>query len=134
MRRNTLPVLVWSCAAVVVVFLFVVERRAAIEQGPRKESASTRQAAAEPNGAQLYGQECATCHGELGLGNGPTAQILFPKPRDLTKGKYKIRSTRSGDLPTDQDIFNTIRRGIPRSAMPSFAHLSAGDCWALVAH
>ncbi|MBI4614253.1 MAG: c-type cytochrome [Planctomycetes bacterium] len=133
-RRFLLPVLVWSCAAVIVVFLLVVERFATPDQVWREDNASSHLASTEPNGAQLYGQECAVCHGEAGLGDGPASRTLFPQPRDFTKGKYKIRSTRFGDLPTDQDIFDTIRRGMPPSLMPSFAHLSERECWALVAH
>jgi cytochrome c553 len=33
---------------------------------------------------QLYEQICATCHGMSGKGDGPTSQVLQPKPADLT--------------------------------------------------
>jgi mono/diheme cytochrome c family protein len=33
---------------------------------------------------QLYEQTCATCHGADGKGDGPTGQMLQPKPADFT--------------------------------------------------
>jgi mono/diheme cytochrome c family protein len=42
------------------------------------------QSAAE--GKKLYGQYCATCHGEKGKGDGLAAQALPAKPADHTNG------------------------------------------------
>jgi len=70
-------------------------------------------AATEP-----YRRYCVVCHGELGDGNGESAQWLDPKPRDFTLGVFKCRSTPTGTLPTDQDLFDTIARGLDRSNMP----------------
>jgi mono/diheme cytochrome c family protein len=33
---------------------------------------------------QLYEQTCAMCHGPEGKGDGPNAQVLQPKPANLT--------------------------------------------------
>ncbi|MBI4483553.1 MAG: c-type cytochrome [Acidobacteria bacterium] len=77
-------------------------------------------------------QNCAACHGDAGRGDGPAATFLFPKPRDFTKGIYKIRTTATGELPTRQDLFDTLRRGIPGTAMPSFSYLTDSERWALV--
>ena len=47
-------------------------------------------------GKQLYGQYCASCHGEGGSGDGPMAEYLTVKPSDLTglaaanDGKYPM--------------------------------------------
>jgi mono/diheme cytochrome c family protein len=35
-------------------------------------------------GQELYSQNCASCHGDTGKGDGPAAAALDPKPRDLT--------------------------------------------------
>jgi mono/diheme cytochrome c family protein len=83
-------------------------------------------------GAQLYAQKCAVCHGETGKGDGPAEFVIFPKPRDLTSGKFKIRSTPS--LPTDDDLFRVLSQGIPGTAMPSWAGLGEADRWNLVAY
>lgn len=86
----------------------------------------------EISGALLFQNNCAVCHGEKGRGDGVAAEFVFPRPRDLTSGMYKIRSTPSGKLPTDQDILEIITRGIPGSSMPSFEFLSKRERGALV--
>jgi len=65
-----------------------------------------------------YRRYCAGCHGDLGDGNGENAVWLDPKPRDFTIATFKCRSTLTGTLPTDQDLFNTIKRGLTNSNMP----------------
>jgi mono/diheme cytochrome c family protein len=71
----------------------------------------------------LYRQHCAACHGSEGRGDGPAAGLLDPRPRDLTAGRYKLRSTPTGTLPTVDDVARTIREGLPGTAMPGFADL-----------
>lgn len=68
-------------------------------------------------GKKTYSKYCAPCHGDEGKGNGPLARSLLPKPRDFTRGAYKFRTTPSGSLPTDQDIYKTISYGVPNSTM-----------------
>jgi mono/diheme cytochrome c family protein len=68
--------------------------------------------------AMDYRRYCAGCHGELGDGNGENTPWLDPKPRDFTIATFKCRSTPTGTLPTDQDLYNTIKRGITNSNMP----------------
>lgn len=70
--------------------------------------------------AMDYRRYCVVCHGELGDGNGETAQWIDPKPRDFTLGIFKCRSTPTGTLPTDQDLYDTIGRGLDRSNMPQW--------------
>ena len=54
----------------------------------------------------------------LGDGEGENAQWLDPKPRNFTLGVFKCRSTTTGTLPADPDLFDTIGRGLDRSNMP----------------
>lgn len=75
-------------------------------------------------GKSVYLEHCAACHGENGDGNGPAAVWVFPRPRNFSDGLFKIQSTPSGSLPTDEDLFNTITRGMPGSSMPSFTYLT----------
>jgi DMSO reductase family type II enzyme heme b subunit len=59
-----------------------------------------------------------------GDGNGPAAVWLFPKPRNFSAGLFKIQSTPAGSLPTDEDLLQTITRGMAGSSMPSFTYLT----------
>ncbi len=83
-------------------------------------------------GRALYQNECVICHGAVGNGDGPAARFLDPRPRDFTRGIFKIRSTPF--LATDEDLFRTITRGIPGTLMPSFEHLTDDERWNLVAY
>ena len=84
-------------------------------------------------GKAVYEQKCLLCHGEKGDGKGPAAELLVPQPRDFTSGIYKIRSTVS-KVPTDQDIFNVITKGMPGTSMPGWTVLPEKDRWNLVAY
>jgi len=75
-------------------------------------------------GKAIYDQHCAACHGVNGQGDGPAAVWLYPKPRHFNSGLFKIKSTPSGFLPTDEDLLRTVTRGMPGSSMPSFTYLS----------
>ena len=67
---------------------------------------------------------CSQCHGEKGDGEGYATPHLFPRPRDFTTGKFKVRSTPTGALPTHQDLVNIIRRGMPYTSMPAWPTLT----------
>lgn len=84
-------------------------------------------------GRATFERECKACHGARGDGQGPGAKLLTPKPRDFTSGVFKLRSTPSGTVPTDDDLFRTITQGIPGSTMPSFAEVPERERWGLVA-
>src|SRR5580704_5177438 len=89
------------------------------------------------NAAADYRRYCVGCHGPLGDGNGESAQWLDPKPRDFTLGVFKCRSTPTGTLPTDEDLFNTIARGLDRSNMPpwnTFSSQMRADLVAWIKH
>ncbi len=90
--------------------------------------------AASEAGKALYDDKCAHCHGIEGAGDGSAAENLLPRPRDFTRGLYKIRSTESGQLPTDQDLFDIISNGMPGSSMPAWTDLTEAERWQLVAH
>ena len=87
-------------------------------------------AARADDAATVYAHACACCHGATGHGDGPAAvspgEGFAPRPRDFTRGKFKLRSTPSGQLPTDADLLRTIERGIPRY-MPAFTGSTANE-------
>lgn len=82
-------------------------------------------------GREVYQKECLACHGPAGDGLGSAAYLLYPRPRDFTSGQFRLISTWDG-VPTDDDLFRTISRGMPGSAMPSWAHLPEETRWGLV--
>ena len=63
-------------------------------------------------GKRLYEAQCAACHGIGGHGDGEAAYLLYPKPRDFVAAQYRLVSTWER-VPTDEDLFRTVSRGIP---------------------
>jgi mono/diheme cytochrome c family protein len=77
------------------------------------------------SGRRVYETYCIGCHGEQGLGDGPAAEFLNPKPRNFVNGAYIFfHFGEPGPLPSDESLRITIRNGIPGSAMPAFPLLS----------
>src|SRR2546430_681626 len=72
-------------------------------------------------GKIVYQKWCAGCHGDNGAGDGEGARHMIPPPRDFTgNALYQIRSTPSGQLPTDADLLRSIDEGLPGTAMPAW--------------
>lgn len=84
---------------------------------PVTASAITAPTEVTETGKTTYKKYCSPCHGEEGKGDGPLARSMLPKPRDFSRGAYKFRTTPSGSLPTDDDIYRTISYGVPNSTM-----------------
>lgn len=88
------------------------------------------------HGKELFAKACAACHGDDGKGEGPLAVRLdlVPRPANFTIPirSIKLRSTRAGTLPLDADLFRSITRGLPGTAMLSFRNFNETDRWALV--
>jgi cytochrome c oxidase cbb3-type subunit 2 len=84
-------------------------------------------------GKQLYRRYCIGCHGPRGDGAGENAPYIDPKPRNFTQATFKCRSTPTGTLPLDSDLYNSIGRGFDNSNMPSWAPLTDQDRINLVA-
>jgi mono/diheme cytochrome c family protein len=108
-----------ACLAVLVALLCAAPtgsvRAAAQEVGTEAQRES---------GKNLYIKYCSQCHGEKGDGEGYAAPHLRPRPRNFTMGKFKVRTTPTGALPTHQDLVNIIRRGMPYTSMPAWPNLA----------
>ncbi len=92
--------------------------------------------AEEPDGFRLFQFHCASCHGAKGDGDGLAA--LTPRARYFGYDKFKFISTTNpsksgGGMPTDDDLLDTLKRGIPGTPMPSFGHLPEPQLRALIA-
>ena len=86
------------------------------------------------NGKKQYRRYCIGCHGPLGDGDGENAPWIDPKPRDFTTATFKCRSTPTGTLPTDQDLYKSVGRGFSNSNMPHWDALIDQDRIDLVAY
>ncbi|MEX1256476.1 MAG: c-type cytochrome [Gemmatimonadota bacterium] len=87
------------------------------------------------HGQEVYERWCASCHGIEGTGDGSAAARMLPRPRDFTRGIYQVRTTATGDIPSDADILHVINVGMPGTTMPGWeGQLPASDREALVAH
>ena len=71
-------------------------------------------------GKKVYFKRCVWCHGVEGGGDGPSADRLFTRPRNFIQGTFKIRNTDSGELPLDESLLDTVKNGLPGSAMPAW--------------
>jgi len=87
---------------------------------------------AEP-GKALYYRYCWGCHGARGNGDGENAPYLNILPRNFVAGTFKCRSTPTGTLPLDQDLYNSIERGFNFTNMPSWIALTVEERANLVA-
>lgn len=70
----------------------------------------------QKNGAALYAQHCALCHGQTGAGDGPVGVALNPAPANL-------RDAVRLDHMSLYDIYNTLTLGVQGTGMVSFAAL-----------
>lgn len=76
--------------------------------------------------AALYRAHCIACHGAEGDGRGVAGRQLFPRPRDLRRGRCQLVSTRNG-VPTLEDIERVLALGMPGTAMKPLEDLPEAD-------
>lgn len=78
----------------------------------------------EAAGKQLYFRYCWGCHGFHGDGNGENGPYLNILPRNFVAATFKCRSTPTGTLPTDEDLYDSLGRGFTNSNMPAWISLT----------
>lgn len=84
-------------------------------------------------GRQVYAENCAACHGATGDGQGLCSAFLLPRPRNFRTAHFRLRSTPSGNLPTDADLFRVVSLGVNGTPMPPWRfHLDDPDRWAVI--
>lgn len=94
-------------------------------------------AALANHGKELYmSSQCWKCHGELGLGNGPSAADLkdsWDQPIVATDLTYKW-VFKNGHTP--EDVYRTMSAGLNGTPMPSYydSFTNDTDRWALVSY
>jgi high-affinity iron transporter len=75
-------------------------------------------------GSALYVQNCASCHGPTGHGDGPAAAALKPRPADFHADEVMASLT-------PFKAFNVVRFGVRGTAMAPFKSLDEKQRWAL---
>jgi cytochrome c oxidase cbb3-type subunit I/II len=100
---------------------------AGYDSPPKPSNAPNLQEGTDPvlieRGARLFRENCASCHGISGHGDGAGAAGLFPRPANLTMVEY------SGGR-----LSRILWNGVPGSAMPRWNRLSAADLQAVAAY
>ncbi|MGH7646063.1 MAG: FTR1 family protein, partial [Gemmatimonadales bacterium] len=77
---------------------------------------------------RVYREQCAACHGDAGLGDGPKAKTLEgPPPANLADPAVMAATP-------PVEVFRRVTIGVPGTAMPEFERtLSEDDRWAVSA-
>ena len=77
-------------------------------------------------GANLYKANCASCHGDNGLGDGLSASTLPVKPRNfhVNEGWKNGRKV--------SNLYKTLQDGIVQNGMQAFNYLPAEDRFAII--
>lgn len=72
-------------------------------------------------GEELYSTNCASCHGDLGLGDGPAGAALNPPPRDFTTTEGWVNGRRFIDM------YKTLEEGIIENGMAAYEYMPPVD-------
>lgn len=92
------------------------------KEAPKKAAFQAGQADLE-NGAHLYRQHCAVCHGLMDQPQSATAKGMFPKPPELLHGKGVT------DDPPGETYWK-VANGIRLTGMPSYKQsLTDKEMW-----
>ncbi|TGK02750.1 cytochrome c [Leptospira langatensis] len=81
------------------------------KEKPKEEAAPAAASALSPEleqGKEIFVQNCASCHGEKGAGDGVASASLNPKPRN-----YKAPANEWKNGPTEAGVLKTLNNGIP---------------------
>ncbi len=77
-------------------------------------------------GKTIYTENCASCHGDKGLGDGPKAKDSARPVTNLADSQYMITHS-------DQSIFTAVTNGVG-AIMPAFPQLTEEQRWSVVAY
>lgn len=76
------------------------------------------------NTQSLFQENCASCHGVLGKGDGALAKQLSPEPTNFTDKERANNRSLLG-------LFDAISNGLDDTAMPAFTQLKEQQRWSL---
>jgi high-affinity iron transporter len=78
-------------------------------------------------GEGLFAQNCASCHGPSGAGNGVLAKSLTRLPPEIGTVAWQVERS-------DEQLAQVVRAGIPGTAMPPTASLAPKQVESIVAY
>lgn len=102
--------------------------KGSVSQGVQITEIRNPSAELKEKGAQLYTNNCSSCHGPKGDGDGPAAVALNPKPRNFS-GRDGWKNERNF-----YGMYKTLQNGIPGTAMTAYEFLPAADRVAIISH
>jgi mono/diheme cytochrome c family protein len=77
-------------------------------------------------GRELFKANCASCHGDNGKGDGPSAVTMEPKPRNF----HSLSAWKNGSKISQ--MYKTLQEGIPGGGMAAFNYMLPEDRFALI--
>jgi len=77
-------------------------------------------------GRTFYKNNCASCHGEEGKGDGAAGVVMNPKPRNFTQPLNWINGRKISDM------YKTLDEGILKTGMPSYNYMTAEDRFSMI--
>lgn len=77
-------------------------------------------------GKILYKNNCASCHGDEGKGDGAAGSVMNPKPKNFSENTGWINGRKISEL------YKTLDEGILKSGMPSYNYLPVEDRFSLI--
>jgi len=75
-------------------------------------------------GAVLFSEQCTSCHGAGGRGDGPAAKGMDPPPANFLDGERMGKRSAFG-------LYNTVTLGVQGTPMRAFTELSDDERWSL---
>lgn len=123
-------------AVIVPLLLLLPQDEALRSRAPwssvKVESRTQAPAEAAELAERLYGWNCLPCHGPDGKGDGPEARRRGLRPRDFTRGHFRLKTSGPDEMPSDEDLYRTLSAGIASGGMPAFETFDPDHRWALV--
>ncbi len=79
-------------------------------------------------GKELFNNNCKSCHGDNGMGDGPAGAMLNPKPRN-----FRAVDGWTNGRSIDQ-MYKTLQEGIPMTGMTAYEYLPKIDRFKIISY
>lgn len=79
-------------------------------------------------GKELFDNNCKSCHGDNGMGDGPAGAMLNPKPRNF----HAVDGWTNGRN-IDQ-MYKTLQEGVPKTGMAAYEYMPKVDRFEILAY